>query len=141
MTHRAKRIGLGSVGCAAGKMLFVRFPGEIGRDMLVEQPVRLIGLTRDTTAAGAARPLCTPIDLAASIGVGPGIDGVSQERLVGRTLGTAPLQPPVGRAFASAYPQRDALLHERTHQGMPRAQVVQLPKGNDTSIRPKSVAV
>ena len=90
--------------------------------------MRLMGRTRDTTAAGAARPLFTPIDLAASIGVGPGIDGVSQERLSGRTLGTAPLQHPFGRAFAAAYPQLDALLHEITHQGMQRAQVVKLPK-------------
>jgi hypothetical protein len=127
MTPRAQGLGMGAVGGEADKSRFVRLPGARGRHRLVEPPLRRMRRPRSTTAAGAARPLVTPIDLAAAIGVGPGREGVSQARWSGRTLGTAPLQPPCGRAGASAYPQRDALRPARTPQGRPRAQVVNRP--------------
>ena len=60
--------------------------------------------------------------------VGPRIDRISQKRLQGRPLGTAPLQCPLGRAFAQAHAKLDTLLGKIAHQGMQRAEFVKLAK-------------
>jgi len=122
MTHRAHRIGMGTVRCSAGEMLVILRPGERGGSVIVTQHVIRLWRARDAPAARVPRLLFAPLDLASPIGVGPGIERVSQERVQGRALGTSPLQGPCGRSLAPAHTPLDALLHEITHQGVPRAE-------------------
>jgi len=110
MTHRAKRSGMGPVRGEAGQMLGVLRPGARGGHTILPHHRITLWRARHTPTTGASRRLFGPIDLASSIGIGPGIEGVFEERLPGRARGTAPLQCPVGRSVAPAYAALDALL-------------------------------
>jgi hypothetical protein len=76
MTHRTKRIGMGPVRCYAGQILGVLLPGNIGGNKIFQQHMITLGRASHTPTTGASRLLFAPIDLASSIGLGPGIDGV-----------------------------------------------------------------
>lgn len=128
MTHRAHRIGMGTVRCEAGEILVILRPGARGGSVIVAPHVIRRWRASDAPAARVPWLLFAPVDLASPLGVGPGIDRVSQERWQGRALGTSPLQGPCGRSLAQAHTQLDALLHAIAHQGVPCAEFVTLPK-------------
>ena len=75
MTHRAKRIGMGPVRGSEGQMLGVLLPGDRGGNNIFPQHMITLWRARHTPTPGAYRRLFAPIDLASSIGIGPGIDG------------------------------------------------------------------
>jgi hypothetical protein len=128
MTHRAHRLGTGSLGGEAGEMRCRLRPGARGRHMVFSQHMRGGTWASHPPRTGAAGVLFAGIDLASALGGGAGIHRGLQQVLPRHALGPAPLQGPLGGALPHADPEWNVLLHQRAHERMPRAKVVTCAK-------------
>ena len=128
MSYRAQRFGTSPVGGSAGAVLFILRPGDVRWNVLLSHRLGGVAGAHHTPRTGAARLLCTGIDLTSSIGVCARIQRVLEHIVQGHAIGPAPLERPFGGAFPHADPELDVVLHQRAQEGMPRAELLKLAK-------------
>jgi hypothetical protein len=112
MAGRAQFVGARLVGGEARQVLFVLFPGDVGRQHVFDQDQPVTWRRHDPPGAGPPRLLAARIDLTPPIGIGSSIDGVLEQILERHAIWAMPFQLAFGHATADTDANQDLVAHK-----------------------------
>jgi hypothetical protein len=112
MPDRPKTLSTGTVGRSAGQIPFILRPRDVGRHMLFQQHMVILGRACHSARTRVPRLLFAGIHLAPPIGISASIERVLHHVLQGHAVGPAPGQRALDRAFPEADPKLNIVLDE-----------------------------